>query len=165
MTTTLPSAHPAQELGELRLPLEADDIRRILPHRWPMIFVDRVISLKLPNEIIGIKNVSIAEPAFEGHFPQQSVLPGIYLIESLAQLAGVLVGVRALRSDAEIAHSGGYLAGVKRFRFREQVRPGDQLRLTIVETARLGRIVEFRGDAAVGGRKVADGVLTLALVG
>lgn len=103
-----------------------DEIRAILPHRYPFLLVDRVLEITPGERILGLKNVTANEPFFNGHFPQQPVMPGVLIIEALAQIAGVLT-VKSQPSDA--AESMFFLAGIDAARFRRMVVPGDQLML------------------------------------
>lgn len=148
---------------ETRTPtvLGAEDIRRLLPHRWPFLFVDRVIEIDAPTRAVGIKNVSVAEPHFEGHFEHDSVMPGVLIIEALAQLAGILVACSEPSRDS--GSSRTYLAAVNRMRFRVPARPGDQLRLTVTRSAGTFGLAEFAAEARAGSSVVADGRLVIAI--
>lgn len=109
----------------LKLPFYYDTIKTYLPHRYPFMMIDKVVALKPSDFICGIKNVSINEPIFNGHFPDNPIMPGVMMVEAMAQLAGILGFVSA----GESAQSG-YLylfAGVDKVRFKKLVRPGDQL--------------------------------------
>lgn len=108
------------------------DVRAVLPHRYPFLFVDRLVSLQ-GDDFECVKNVTHNEPFFAGHFPQEPVMPGVLIVEALAQAAGVALAAREGRTPSGI----GYLAGIEGARFRRKVVPGDVLRLT-------GRIVTFR---------------------
>ena len=108
------------------------DVRAVLPHRYPFLFVDRLVSLE-GDDFECVKNVTHDEPFFAGHFPQEPVMPGVLIVEALAQAAGVALAAREGGAPAGV----GYLAGIEGARFRRKVVPGDVLRLT-------GRIVAFR---------------------
>jgi 3-hydroxyacyl-[acyl-carrier-protein] dehydratase len=148
-----------------RLPLQADAIARVLPHRAPFLFLDRVLELDPPDRAVGLKNVTIAEPWCTGHFPGQAILPGVLVAECLAQLAGVLIAAGEGPGDgAEPAGGGpaGVLAEVKRFRFRQRIVPGDQVRLEVGLSRRFGRVREFACAASVGSARVAHGTLVIS---
>lgn len=143
--------------------LGSDDIRKLLPHTWPFLWVDRVTEIELPNFIRGIKNVTLSEPHFAGHFPNQSVMPGVLIIEGVAQLAGLLVALRTI-DDPETAGQGrAILAGVSKFRLRQKVVPGDQMTFCVRQQARMGDVAEFRAEVFVDGARVAEGQITLAI--
>ena len=109
--------------------MDIKEIREYLPHRYPFLLVDRVIDLKLKESIVAYKNVSINEPFFNGHFPQLPVMPGVLIVEAMAQAAGIL-GFKTL--DKKPADGSVYLfAGADKIRFRRQVIPGDQLLLKV----------------------------------
>ncbi|MBP2707915.1 3-hydroxyacyl-ACP dehydratase FabZ [Microbispora sp. RL4-1S] len=135
--------------------LSHDQIRAVLPHRWPMLLLDRVIRVEPGVKGTAVKNVSGTELWFQGHFPGEAVLPGVVMIEAMAQLAGV---VFALAGASEIS----YLAGVRSMRFRRPVVPGDQLSLTAERTAGGGGFAEYRVSARVDGQVAAEGNLTIA---
>jgi 3-hydroxyacyl-[acyl-carrier-protein] dehydratase len=163
VTASLIEAAPATDgiaASVWRAPLSSDQIRSLLPHTWPFIFLDRVTELKPPEKIAGLKNVTVAEPHFAGHFAQQSVMPGALMIETLAQLAGVLLAVGASTDGSGSGRT--FLAGVQRMRFRRLVRPGDQLRLKAVRADGSPGLTEFRVEAKVGSEIAVDGLLTIA---
>lgn len=130
-------------------------IREILPHRWPMLMIDRVDRVEPGLRATGVKNVSATEPWFQGHFPDEAVLPGVLVTEALAQLSGV---VFALAGAGPI----GYLAGVRSMRFRRPVRPGDSLRLATERSAGGRGFCEYKVSARVDGSVVAEGSITVA---
>ena len=137
-------------------PVEAADIEKYLPHRYPFLLIDRVLSLELEPEkrLIGVKNVSKNEAYFEGHFPGNPVMPGVLIIESMAQAAGMLANL-----DAELAGKRGelyYLVKVDKARFSKTVVPGDQLILEVVQKRILRRMGQYECQASVDGSKVAS---------
>lgn len=136
-------------------PLTHDEIRALLPHRWPMLLLDKVVKAEPGVRATAVKNVAGTELWFQGHFPTAAVLPGVVIIESLAQLAGV---VFALAGASEIS----YLAGVRSMRFRRPVLPGDQLQLSAERAGGSGGFAEFRVTARVDGQVAAEGNLTIA---
>jgi 3-hydroxyacyl-[acyl-carrier-protein] dehydratase len=106
------------------------EIQHYLPHRYPFLLIDRVTKLESGKEAIGLKNVTINEPFFQGHFPNHAIMPGVLIIEALAQLAGVLALHTMDKRPAEDGYTT-YLAGVDRVRFKQPVGPGDQLVLEV----------------------------------
>jgi 3-hydroxyacyl-[acyl-carrier-protein] dehydratase len=132
------------------------DIARIMqaiPHRYPFLLVDRVIEIRPDHSCIGIKNVSINEPFFQGHFPTHPVFPGVLIIESMAQTGAVLV-VETLGASA--AGKLVYFMTVEGAKFRKPVVPGDQMRIHVVKEKRRGAIWKFRAEAMVDGKLVAE---------
>jgi 3-hydroxyacyl-[acyl-carrier-protein] dehydratase len=138
--------------------LNAQEIKEIIPHRYPFLLVDRIIDLEPGKGAVGIKNVTINEPFFQGHFPDYPVMPGVLIAEALAQ-----VGAVAMLSLEEYKGKIGFFAGIDRFRFREQVKPGDTLRLELEITRLKGTIAKAEGRASVDGRTVAEGELMFAI--
>jgi len=140
--------------------LGSREIQEIIPHRWPFLLVDRIIDLQPGEGAVGIKNVSSGELFFQGHFPGYPILPGVLIIEALAQ-----VGAVAVLSLPENKGKIALFAGVDGFRFRAPVLPGDSLRLEVKLTRMRGPIGKGTAKATVEGRAVADGELTFALTG
>jgi 3-hydroxyacyl-[acyl-carrier-protein] dehydratase len=132
------------------------DIQRIvamIPHRYPFLMIDRVVDV-VPNEsAVGIKNVSINEPHFQGHFPQRPVMPGVLIIEAMAQTAAVLV-VQTLGPEAE--GKLVYFMSVDNARFRRPVVPGDSMRVHVRKERNRGNVWKFTGEAKVDGKLVAE---------
>lgn len=134
----------------------AVDIRRILqmiPHRYPMVMVDRVVEMRLDESAIGIKNVSINEPFFQGHFPSEPVMPGVLIIEAMAQTAAVLV-VATFGPDSE--GKLVYFMSVDGARFRRPVVPGDRLELHVEKVQSRASVWKFAGKAIVDGKVAAE---------
>jgi 3-hydroxyacyl-[acyl-carrier-protein] dehydratase len=141
----------------LRPPLGATEIRELIPHRYPFLLVDRVDELEPGVRAVGVKNVTQNEPFFEGHFPDYPVMPGVLVVEALAQLGAV--GVMA---NNEYRKKLALFAGIDGVRFRRQVVPGDVLSLE-VEISRLrGSTGRGNGRASVGGERVCEAELTFA---
>ncbi len=131
--------------------LDIEAIRNILPHRYPMLLVDRILELE-PDRIVGIKNVTINEPFFNGHFPDFPVMPGVLIIEAMAQVAGVLV----LKEMADRHNKVVFLAAVEGAKFRKPVVPGDQLRIEMRVGKRKASVAKMYGQATVDGAVVAE---------
>lgn len=134
--------------------LTIDQIREILPHRYPMLLVDRILELS-DERVVGIKNVTANEPFFQGHFPDYPIMPGVLVVEAMAQCGGVL----ALRSIPDRANKVVLFASIDDCRFRMPVTPGDQLRLELDIIRRRGAVIKMRGRALVGDRLAAEAVL------
>src|SRR5256885_16782238 len=119
----------------------------LLPHAHPFIFVDRMIETDPGKRAVGIKNVTYGEAILQGHFPNQTIMPGVLIIEAMAQIAGI-----ALHSaDPAEAPGKSYLAAVRNVKFRRMVSPGDQLRLTAELTGRMDKLAQFQVKAEVNG--------------
>jgi 3-hydroxyacyl-[acyl-carrier-protein] dehydratase len=140
--------------------LSMDEIQRLLPHRYPFLLVDRIISLELGKRVVGIKNVSVNEPFFQGHFPGRPIMPGVLIAEAMAQVGGIL----ALLSVPENqGNSSLFLLGLDKMRFRQPVVPGDQLRIE-VESLRGGKkFWKMKAQAFVEQTLVAEGELMAAV--
>lgn len=139
--------------------IEAEEIQRILPHRYPFLLVDRVIEIEPPTRAVGIKNVTINEPFFQGHFPTYPVMPGVLIVEAMAQVGGVAV----LAAD-EYKDKLALFAGIDNVRFKRQVKPGDTLRIEVeVQKIRRGLGVGA-GTATVNGELACKGDIMFALV-
>jgi 3-hydroxyacyl-[acyl-carrier-protein] dehydratase len=146
----------AQRPEELGKTVELIDIHRIMhdiPHRYPFLMLDRVVDLVLNRSAVGVKNVSINEPFFVGHFPNHPVMPGVLIIESMAQTAAVLV-VETLGPDA--AGKVVYFMSIEGAKFRRPVAPGDQLRIHVVKERNRGNVWKFQAVARVDGVSVAE---------
>ena len=147
-------------MTEVTATLGVADIQRIMaciPHRYPFLLVDRVVDINGDESGIGIKNVTINEPQFTGHFPDRPVFPGVLMIEAMAQTAGVLV-VNSRGSD-EVVRSVLFTT-IDNAKFRKPVGPGDTLRFHLTKTARKRNIWFYRGEARVEGTLVAEADLS-----
>ena len=131
--------------------LDIGAIRKILPHRYPMLLVDRILELE-PDRIVGIKNVTANEPFFAGHFPDFPVMPGVLIVEAMAQVAGVLV----LKDMPDRANKLVFLAGIDNAKFRRPVVPGDQLRIEMKVLKKKASVAKMYGQATVDGVVVAE---------
>ncbi len=139
--------------------IEADQIEAIIPHRYPMLLVDRVLEIDEGKSAVAVKNVTANEWFFEGHFPGQKIMPGVLIVEALAQTAAVCL----LKGVA----SGGkspLFAGIENMRFRRPVRPGDQLRLEFTLEKMRGPVGKGQVRATVDGQVAAEGTISFALV-
>lgn len=129
-------------------------IMRILPHRYPMLMIDRVVEIEPSVKAIGIKNVTVNEPQFHGHFPTMPIMPGVMLVESMAQTAIVLVAHTDLSIVPE--NKTVYLMLIDSARFRKPVTPGDTLRVLVKIKRRRGNVWKFEGLCTVDGQVVAE---------
>jgi beta-hydroxyacyl-ACP dehydratase FabZ len=131
--------------------LNAQEIMKVLPHRYPMLLVDRIIECDDKSRIVGIKNVSANEPFFQGHFPGAPVMPGVLQLEAMAQTGGILLNRMA-------GKAGGvpYFMGVDNARFRKVVRPGDQMRIEIELQKVRPRVAKFSGKVLVDGAVASE---------
>jgi len=137
-------------------PVEAGDIEKYLPHRYPFLLIDRVLEMATEPEkrLIGVKNISVNEPFFSGHFPGNPIMPGVLMIEAMAQAAGMLAHL-----DAEIEGKEGelyYLIKVDNARFTQVVLPGDQLILDVIQKRIKRRMGWYECQASVDGKRVAS---------
>ena len=135
------------------LSLDIARIMHAIPHRYPMLMIDRIVDMRLDLSAVGVKNVSVNEHFFQGHFPAHMVMPGVLIIESMAQTAAVLV-VETLGADA--AGKLVYFMTIEGAKFRRPVVPGDQLKLAVVKERRRGNVWKFQGTGTVDGVSVAE---------
>jgi beta-hydroxyacyl-ACP dehydratase FabZ len=131
--------------------LDINEIRAILPHRYPFLLVDRIVEMDA-ERVVGIKNVTLNEPFFTGHFPEFPVMPGVLIVEAMAQAAGVLV----LKSIPDRANKLVLLAAIENARFRKPVVPGDTLRMEMTIVKRKASVAKIAGRATVDGQLVAE---------
>lgn len=139
--------------------LNIDQIKELIPHRYPFLLVDRVIELDKGKRAVGIKNVSANEPFFQGHFPDYPIMPGVLIIEAMAQ-----VGCVAMMSMDENKGKLGVFAGIDKVRFKKEVRPGDVLTMEVEMISVRRNIGKAIGKAYVGEELACSGELMFALV-
>jgi 3-hydroxyacyl-[acyl-carrier-protein] dehydratase len=133
--------------------LELEELMRILPHRYPMLMIDRLIEIRPGESAVGVKNVSYNEPFFQGHFPQKPIMPGVMMIEAMAQAAAAFTSyTENLDAEGKIV----LFMGVDRARFRRPVVPGDQLLIRVSTAQRRPPVWRFEGEATVDGKRVAE---------
>lgn len=142
--------------------IDIQGILQILPHRFPFLLVDRVISCEPGKKLVALKNVTINEAHFAGHFPGDPVMPGVLIVEALAQSAVLLAHQSGNSFDP--ARHAVYFLGIDKFRFRRAVRPGDQLHLEVEPLRRGSRIWKVRGIARVGDEVAAEGEMLASFV-
>jgi 3-hydroxyacyl-[acyl-carrier-protein] dehydratase len=141
--------------------IQINEIMQVLPHGYPFLLVDRIVEVEVGKRIVGIKNVTINEPFFQGHFPGQPIMPGVLIIEAMAQTAGVL----AFKSvPDELRKRAVYFMAIDKVRFRMPVTPGDQLRMEMVVSKQRKSVWGFTGKAYVEDQLAAEAEL-LAMVG
>ena len=142
--------------------MDVVEIMSILPHRYPFLLIDRVIEMERKQRIVAIKNVTVNEPHFVGHFPDYPIMPGVLTIEAMAQAGGALLLTEF--SAEERADKLMVFTGIEDARFRRPVLPGDQLRIEVTVVNWRSRLVKMRGECTVGGKLAADAVITCQLV-
>ena len=138
--------------------LSIDQIREHLPHRYPFLLVDRVLEREAGKRIVGLKNVTINEPFFQGHYPTTPVMPGVLIVEAMAQVGGLAVGGASTEDLLPL------LASIEKVRFRQVVKPGDQLIITATVINSRSGVVKIAASAEVDAKVVAEGELTFTLI-
>src|SRR5207302_7975691 len=154
------STPPDPEASASKTALDIHDILKILPHRYPLLLIDRVLELKRKKRIVAIKNVTINEPFFCGHFPGLPIMPGVLIVEAMAQAGGALLLTEVEDRDNKLM----VFTGIERARFRRPVMPGDQLRIEVEVKAWRQTAVRMEGKAFVGDKRAAEATVTCQLV-
>jgi beta-hydroxyacyl-ACP dehydratase FabZ len=139
--------------------MDVEQIMAVLPHRFPFLLVDRILELEPEKRIVGIKNVTINEPFFPGHFPGHPIMPGVLIIEAFAQTGGILA-MKSMGEGRRIA----YFGGIESAKFRKPVFPGDQLRFELDVLGHKGPVWKMKGEAKVDGKLVAQAVVTASIL-
>jgi 3-hydroxyacyl-[acyl-carrier-protein] dehydratase len=137
------------------------EIMELIPHRYPFLMIDRVEDIRLDVSAVGIKNVTINEPFFQGHFPDRPIMPGVLIVEAMAQTAAVFV-VETL--DRAAAGKLVYFMTIDEARFRKPVVPGDTLRILVSKLRNRRNVWKFRGEARVGSKLVADATFSAMIM-
>ena len=135
------------------------EIMELLPHRYPFLLVDRIVELDPGKRIVGIKNVTINEPFFQGHFPGHPVMPGVLIVESIAQVGGIMA-LKALGGVMRMA----YFAGIENVKFKRPVVPGDQMRIEVSLIAKKGPVWKMHGEVKVDDVMVTKADFTASIV-
>ncbi|MEH2063838.1 MAG: 3-hydroxyacyl-ACP dehydratase FabZ [Nostoc sp.] len=146
--------------SEIKTTFTSEEIQKLLPHRYPFLLVDKIIDYVPGKKAIGVKNVTINEPHFQGHFPERPLMPGVLIVEAMAQVGGIV-----LTQMSSVEGGLFVFAGIDKVRFRRQVVPGDQLVMTVellwVKQRRFGKM---QGRAEVDGQLACEGELMFSLV-
>ncbi|MBT8472106.1 MAG: 3-hydroxyacyl-ACP dehydratase FabZ [Marinicaulis sp.] len=133
--------------------LNLEELMLLLPHRYPILLIDRLVEIKPGDSAVGIKNISYSDPVFQGHFPEKPIWPGVFMIEAMAQAAAAFTAyTEELNVDGKII----LFMGVEKAKFRRPVVPGDQLRIAVRTVQRRMPVWRFAGVAEVDGKKVAE---------
>lgn len=136
--------------------IDINEIRAVLPHRYPFLLVDRILDIELDRRVVGIKNVTANEPFFQGHFPGRPIMPGVLILEAMAQVGGVL----AMKSSPTSGAPAVYLTGVDQAKFRKPVVPGDQIRFEVEVVKRRPPFWKMQAKAFVESELVCEAELT-----
>jgi beta-hydroxyacyl-ACP dehydratase FabZ len=149
----------ATPVAESKTLLGIHEIMRFLPHRYPFLLVDRIVELEPEKRVVGLKNVTINEPFFPGHFPGAPVMPGVLIVEAMAQVAAVMVYRDMPDKEKRLI----YFTGIESAKFRRPVLPGDQLRIEVELISRRSSFGKGQGKAFVDGKLAAEAVITFAI--
>jgi 3-hydroxyacyl-[acyl-carrier-protein] dehydratase len=147
-------------MNDNELMMDVQEIMRFLPHRYPFLLVDRIVEFEELKRIVAIKNVTFNEPFFQGHFPGVPIMPGVLIIEAMAQAGGVLVFKTLPDRENKLV----FFMGIENAKFRKPVRPGDQLRIEMTVVRVKSRVGKLRGKAFVDESLVAEAGITFSLV-
>ena len=159
-TNQTTEAAEADRVPEPKTGMDIGDILKILPHRYPFLLIDRVIELVRMKSIVALKNVTITEPFFQGHFPEKPIMPGVLIVEAIAQAGGLLLLTEVPNRDEMLM----VFTGIEKARFRRPVVPGDQLRIEVVVKAWRITAARLEGKAYVDGKVAAEATVTCRLV-
>jgi 3-hydroxyacyl-[acyl-carrier-protein] dehydratase len=158
--TENPTAHETTTKSEVKTTFTSEEIQKLLPHRYPFLLVDKIIDYVPGKKAVGVKNITINEPQFQGHFPERPLMPGVLIVEAMAQVGGIV-----LTQLPEMEGGLFVFAGIDKVRFRRQVVPGDQLIITVellwVKQRRFGKM---QASAKVDGQVATEGELMFSLV-
>ncbi|MEH1849737.1 MAG: 3-hydroxyacyl-ACP dehydratase FabZ [Nostoc sp.] len=160
-TSTEPQAiNETKIISEIKTTFTSEEIQKLLPHRYPFLLVDKIIDYVPGKKAVGVKNVTINEPHFQGHFPGRPLMPGVLIVEAMAQVGGIVLTQMSPEEDGLFV-----FAGIDKVRFRRQVVPGDQLVMTLellwVKQRRFGKM---QGRAEVDGQLACEGELMFSLI-
>jgi len=153
-------AEAASEVEPTRTSMDIGDVLRILPHRFPFLLIDRVLELERMKRIVALKNVTITEPFFQGHFPEKPIMPGVLIVEAIAQAGGLLLLTEVPNRDEMLM----VFTGIEKARFRRPVVPGDQLRIEVEVRAWRVTAARLEGKAYVNDKVAAEATVTCRLV-
>ncbi len=142
-------------------PIDINRIMEMIPHRYPILLLDRIVELEKDTRAVGLKNVTFNEPHFMGHFPQRPIMPGVLIIEAMAQTSAVLV-VETLGNDSE--GKLVYFMSIEEAKFRKPVIPGDQLELHVTKERNRGNVWKFKAEGKVDGQKVAEATFSAMIM-
>ena len=146
----------------IAMPVDVERIQAMLPHRYPFLLVDRVLEIEPGKRIVGVKNVTINEPFFQGHFPGHPIMPGVLIIEAMAQVGGMLLLSHFEGQDVE--NKVVYFMSLDNVKFRRPVLPGDQIRFELEMLAFRGRTCRMKGQGFVDGQVVAEAEMMAMVV-
>jgi 3-hydroxyacyl-[acyl-carrier-protein] dehydratase len=160
MPVTTPPSPAETSAAENGVVLDIRDIQRILPHRYPFLLIDRIVEMVRRERIVALKNVTINEPYFQGHFPEFPIMPGVLVIEAMAQAGGLLL----LTELPDYKDKLLLFTGVERAKFRKPVVPGDQLRLVVTVQAFRRTAARLSGEAYIGDKLACEATLTCQII-
>ena len=160
MAETLQTAEPSANAAPDVTLMDINAIMKTIPHRYPFLLIDRIVEHKPKERIVAIKNVTINEPFFTGHFPGYPIMPGVLVVEAMAQAGGVLLLSAIEDPDTKLL----FFAGIEKARFRQPVVPGDQLRIEVDVKAWRMNAGRMEGKAFVGSKRVAEATISCVVV-
>ncbi len=140
--------------------MDVTKIQELLPHRYPFLLVDRILEVQGTQKIIGLKNVTVNEPFFQGHFPGHPIMPGVLIVEAMAQTGGLLLMERVTERENKVV----YFMALDAVKFRKPVVPGDQLRMEVTMLQFRGKIARMKGVATVDGQVVTEAEMMACVV-